>query len=381
MKRILKFSGSLLGLLVLAALVIALTITFQQLRDEPQQSASQPFQSPIQTPTPPRATPTPPGAFPPAPISGVLTTPIRLTTQPAYRWGLDMDGDFVVWLERDKVGEVRVVMYDLRNHKEQVISSLRGAKSPPRISGHYVVWGEHYEKGDQFVQEIHAYDLQRDQEFILGVGDKPDVSGQFIVWYDPWVDPHHPTVLYDLKKRTKTRLPVTGGGAKIWHDYLIYVTPASDQQEGIADLHLFNLSTSQDTIIGKLVYTPNTPADDYYEIDDGYVLWSGSTGIHIYDIAHGTRDTLAATQPGPIKGHFSKGIFVDLHHAFNLKKGSSFQTFTTSSFHLNSIGEHIPDYVIEEFVNDGESLVWTACAGSESIQCKSNDVFLSRHQR
>jgi len=380
MRRILKFFGSLLGALALAALVIILAMTFQSLKGEPQ-SASSLFQSPIKTPTPPHATPTPPAAIPPAPISDALTAPIRLTARPAYRWGLDMDGDFVVWLERDKDGTIRVVTHNLLNNKEQIVSSLLGAKSPPRISGHYVVWSEHYEKGDRFVQEIHVYDLQREQEFVLGIGDKPDVSGEFIVWYDPWADTHHPTVLYDLKKRTKTRLPVTGGGAKIWHNYLVYATSASKQREGTADLHLLDLVAYKDTVIGKLVYTPNTSADDYYEIDDGYVVWSGSTRVHAYDIAHGTKDTLSATHPGPIRGHFSKGVFVDLHHAFNLKKGSSFQTFITSTSHLNSIGEHIPDYVIEEFVNDGESLVWTACAGGEAIQCKTNDVFLSRHQR
>ncbi len=380
MRRMLKLFGSLLGLVALAALVLVLTIAFRQLRGE-EQPASQLFQSPIQTPTPPRATPTPPAGFPPAPISDALTAPTRLTTQPAYRWGLDIDGDFVVWLERNKDGTIAVVVYDLRNHKELTISSLLGPKSPPHISIRYVVWSEHYEKDDRFVQEIHAYDLQQKWELVLGDGDKPYISGEYVVWYDPWSEPQHPIVLYDLKRGARTRLPVTGGGPKIWDGYIVYVTPTSRKEGGIANLHLFELSTSKDAVIGKLVYTPNTPADEYYEIDDGYVLWSDSDGIHSYNITRGTRDTLAGTQPGPIRGHFSKGVFVDLHHAFNLKKGLSFQTFTTSASHLNPMGERIPDYVIEEFTNDGERLVWTACAGAETIHCKTNDVFLSRHQR
>lgn len=64
MKRILKFVGSLLGLLALAALVIALTTTFRNLKGE-SQPASSLSQSPIQTPTqppyPPPATSTPSG--------------------------------------------------------------------------------------------------------------------------------------------------------------------------------------------------------------------------------------------------------------------------------------------------------------------------------
>jgi len=63
MKRILKFGVSLLGLLALAALVIALTTTFRNLRGESQPGSSL-FQSPIETPTqppyPPPGTPTPP---------------------------------------------------------------------------------------------------------------------------------------------------------------------------------------------------------------------------------------------------------------------------------------------------------------------------------
>jgi len=58
MKRILRLTGSLLGVLVLAGLVMALVMTFQGLRGEPQ-AESPMFQSPIETPTPSRPQKTP----------------------------------------------------------------------------------------------------------------------------------------------------------------------------------------------------------------------------------------------------------------------------------------------------------------------------------
>lgn len=80
MKRILKIFGSLPGLLALAALVIALTTTFRNLRGASQPGSSL-FQSPIQTPTqppyPPPATPTPPG--PPATPTAAPTPIPRCT--------------------------------------------------------------------------------------------------------------------------------------------------------------------------------------------------------------------------------------------------------------------------------------------------------------
>ena len=80
MRRILKLFGGLLGLLALAALVIALTTTFRNLKGE-SQPASSLFQSPIETPTqppyPPPATPTP--VSPPA-TPTVAPTPIPRCT-------------------------------------------------------------------------------------------------------------------------------------------------------------------------------------------------------------------------------------------------------------------------------------------------------------
>ena len=76
MKRSLNVAGGLLGLLVLVALIISLTLTFRGLQKEAK-PASQVFQSPIETPTqppyPPPTTPTPSG-----PPSTPTMTPVRV---------------------------------------------------------------------------------------------------------------------------------------------------------------------------------------------------------------------------------------------------------------------------------------------------------------
>ena len=77
MKRMLRLTGGLLGVLALAGLVVALVMTFQGLRGEPQ-AESPVFQSPIETPTPnkPAQTPSP---LPPVPTS----TPGKSTPLPS----------------------------------------------------------------------------------------------------------------------------------------------------------------------------------------------------------------------------------------------------------------------------------------------------------
>lgn len=85
MKRILRLTGGLLGMLALAGLVVALVVTFQGLRGEPQ-AESPLFQSPIQTPTPsrpqvtPSRAPTLPAETPPAVV--LVTSTPTLTPLP-----------------------------------------------------------------------------------------------------------------------------------------------------------------------------------------------------------------------------------------------------------------------------------------------------------
>jgi len=83
MKRIWKLFGSLLGLLALAALVIALTTTFRGLRGETQPASSL-FQSPIETPTQPPypapQTPTPQVPITPYPSPAPSPTPTATAT-------------------------------------------------------------------------------------------------------------------------------------------------------------------------------------------------------------------------------------------------------------------------------------------------------------
>jgi len=83
MKRILKLFGSLLGLLALAALVVALTTTFRNLKGA-SRTASSLFQSPIETPTQPPypapQTPTPQVPITPYPSPAPSPTPTATAT-------------------------------------------------------------------------------------------------------------------------------------------------------------------------------------------------------------------------------------------------------------------------------------------------------------
>lgn len=78
MKRILRFMGGLLGVLVMAGLAVALILTFRGLRGMLQDEATM-FQSPIETPTPvvPQITPSP------APTATPVPTPTPL---PPIAW-------------------------------------------------------------------------------------------------------------------------------------------------------------------------------------------------------------------------------------------------------------------------------------------------------
>lgn len=389
MKRLLNVVGSVLGLLIVGSLVLALSMSYRGLSKNTQ-LASNAFKSPIQSPTPrPGATPTPRAGLPPAPISKDLTEPIQLTTRPGGRSGLDADGDVVVWQERDSDGHMlSIIAYDLRSHAERTVKSLppggkdtlRGFANYPRVSSHYIVWVEYYQATERLVPEIHAYDLAVESELILGEGVNPDIAGNRVVWYDPWTDAEHPTMLYELPQQKAQRLPVRGGGAKIWGTWILYSASSGDQTGGQADLRLYNLQTSQDIPLGKLVYSLNTPPDDYYAIDEGFVVWTGARVLNVYEIARRNQKVINE-QWGPVRGAFSKGVLLRYGRALNLLDGTTFQTFEQPSSHRNRWGESVADYLFGEVVNDGEVLIWTACVGAEDPVCTMNDVFLARRRR
>lgn len=389
MKRLSNVLGYMLGLLIVGLLILAVSLSYQGLTRDNQLPSSA-FKSPIQSPTPrPVITPTPRADLPPAPISTDLTDPIQLTTRPDGRSGLDADGDVVVWQERDPDGYmISIIAYDLRSRAERTIKSLppggkdtqRSFASYPRVSGHYIVWAEYYQATERFVPEIHAFDLTRENELVLGEGVNPDIAGNRIVWYDPWTDADHPTMLYELPQQRVQRLPIRGGGAKIWGTWIIYSTTSRDQKGGQADLHLYNLQTSEDILLGKLIYSLSTPPDDYYAIDEGLVVWAGDRTLNVYEIARRSQRALNE-QWGPVRGAFSKGVLLRYGRALNLLDGTTFQTFEQPSSHRNRWGESVADYLFGEVVNDGEILIWTACTGAEDPVCTTNHVFLARRRR
>jgi hypothetical protein len=331
--------------------------------------------------TPPVATSTLAPGLPPIPAANDLTEPLQLTTRPAFRGALAIDGSTVVWLEREASGLPQIVAYDLPTHQERRLSTLPGGKASLHISGRYVVWDEAYAASDQFVQEVHAYDLVRGQELMLGEGELPDISGQRVVWKDSRTDPGSPLVLYDLGTRQARHLTgLRGKGAYIAGDWIIYASHILNTSSQ-ASLFAYNLVTGESVPLGDVYDPPEAKTNKYMAIDWPRVVWQDTHGqAHVYDLGRRTASLLEGLQIYPA-GHFSRGVLLQSDHALSLVDGSTFRTLGRGSTHLNYAGETIPDAVIGQFANDGETLVWTACRGGDSTDCPTNEVFLARRRR
>ncbi len=239
MKSAPRLLSHLAGFVAIGILLAVLTLTFRA-RGHPQ-VAQQPYplpQTPTSGPYPPPATPMPtftppptrtpggPPTPPPPPprptdvvlptpippeVTDALTQPIQITTRPAPRDQLDLDGNYVVWRSYEN-GQTNIVAYNLAANKEQVVSNSPWGKGSPRVDGRYVVWLETYvNASNEYITEIHAYNLSTQQEMILGRGIRPDISGQIVVWYDPWHEPDHPTVIYNLSTAQQSSSRCTRG--------------------------------------------------------------------------------------------------------------------------------------------------------------------------
>lgn len=389
MKRLLNAVGSVLGLLIVGLLVLALSMNYRG-SSKDTQPASSAFKSPIQSPTPrPGATPTPRAGLSSPPISKDLTEPIQLTTRSGGRSGLAADGDIIIWQESDSGRNLlSIVAYDLRSRAERIVKSLppggkdtqRSFASYPRISGRYIVWAEYYQTPERLIPEIHAYDLTRGSETVLGEGIKPDIVDNQVIWHDPWTDSEHPTMLYEIPQQKARRLPIRSGGAKIWATWILYDASISDPRGNQRDLRLYNLQTSEDIFLGKLNYDLNTPPEDYYAISEGFVVWTGDRVLNMYQIAKREQKVLNESW-GPVRGAFSKGVLLRHGRAANLVDNTTFLTFEQPPSHLNRWGELVADYLLGEVINDGEVLIWTACIGADEPVCRTNDVFLARRRR
>src|SRR5579884_2797743 len=101
-------------------------------------------------------------------------------------------GWWVVWA--DQRGETpttpwpepHIYAYDLRTHRDLLLSPVPGRKVEPRTDGQLVVWTDY--RNDPEQGDIYAYDLSTQQEFPVVVHPahqaQPAVSTPFVVWQD-----------------------------------------------------------------------------------------------------------------------------------------------------------------------------------------------------
>ncbi|MBX5492182.1 MAG: cellulase family glycosylhydrolase [Chloroflexi bacterium] len=107
-----------------------------------------------------------------------------------------ISGSFVVWADHrgetptTPFPEPHINLYDLRTHRDYILSPVEGRQVEPRISGTLVVWTdyrEHPQRG-----RIYAYDLETRREFPLSdspaAQSQPDISGTIAVWREESAD-------------------------------------------------------------------------------------------------------------------------------------------------------------------------------------------------
>ncbi|PKO23436.1 MAG: hypothetical protein CVU38_04055 [Chloroflexi bacterium HGW-Chloroflexi-1] len=369
----------MLGVLILSVLAMAVMLSFGG-REQPPQSAARLFQSAIATPTSP-SQPQVPTPTPPEPprkggrdivltfelpeiVPDVLTESVQLTTRPAPRGELAVDGNYVVWRSYED-GQTNVVAYNLQTGEERRISSLPGGKSSLRISGNYVVWEDVVTTTDRVIPVVRVYDLTAGKELAISSVDHasthPDISGKTVVWNDGrnrQGDCVGDIYGYDLKRGVEFPV-VVGPGChsfpRVSGDWIIYLDwpPGAELRGRFPDqptLHAHHIRTGEDINLGPASYRNDAWSYRRHVISGHTVAWQGKDGqVHLYDLAARREQTLT--------GHLSYDGLV-LNGRF-LNMGGVLYNVATSAkvvpFQPFSIER--PAHV-DDIATDGRTLAW-----------------------
>jgi len=405
MKRILNFVKGMLGLAALAAFVLALAGLFGPLSQRvpvgqqaypigtvtptapplPVTPTPQPYPppaTPVPTFTPSLPTPTPtwPGPGPteivvtpvPPEVSDALTQPIQITTRPAPRGLLAVDGNYVVWRSHEE-GQTNIVAYNLATGEERRISSLPGGKSGLTVSGRYVVWVESMDLGGRHITVLRAYDLVGQQEIQIGpdeqVGDYPDISGHAIVWSD-WRHYNNDREVdlygFDLLRGEEFPIVVRPGVHLFpridgnWVIYLDWPPGASlgGRFPSQPTLRAHHLRTGEDIELGPAYYRNDASCCKFHTISGHRVVWMGTDArLHLYDLA--TRQERILPEPQRF------GPPLDLHDNM-LQAGSRVYNVETSAM-LQLFQPFDPERPsrVDEIATDGQTVAWSFDAGGE----------------
>jgi len=439
MKRVLNVAGSVLGIAALVVLAAALLVTmggpgerpvaqepvavdtsrgsFQPPPDTPTVVPYPPPQTPTVIPpatptpgpypppatpgptfTPPLLTPTPPATeTPPTPgrptplatdivltlvppeVTDALTQPTQITTRPAPRADLAVDGNYVVWASYED-GQTSIVAHNLATGGERRISSLPGPKSSPRMSGNYVVWEETI---DPFITNTHvirAYDLATGRELPVGSSESnprtPDVSGHIVVWYDfrHYQNEEEVDIYgYDLQRDEEFPV-VTGPGRHLfphidgnWVIYLYWPPGASlgGRFPSQPTLRAHHLRSGEDIELGPAYYRNDASCCESHAISGHRVVWRGTDRqTYLYDLATRQRRTLPIPWAYNELELHGNVLRTGSHDVFNVESGAMLQLFRTD----------IP-FSVDDIATDGQTVAWVFGPGDEE------HIYVARFRR
>jgi hypothetical protein len=390
MKRLSSFAGSVIGIFLLGGLILVLALFFQG----QSQSASGVFQSPLGGETVTCATGfQPQDRFPvvvspshPSPISSPLPTPpassvpqrgsrvgspvlvaalnpqIRMMTQRAFR------GNRLVFPVVDTVGQTCLFSFDLAANRMEQIATLRGTPGDLVASNRYLVWTDNTYTPEmntcptespalapgaqplpstspcrrtlpQHRSEMHVYDLQvhRESNYQLPAGNALDLDGDILVWQEGGG-------VYGKNLSSGQPYTITaqeGSQPKVAGEWVAYAASASPEENLLAaNLHLFNLRTGEDRLLGKVSNQVNGGG---YALDGETLAWVKiSFGaerpiheLHVYNLATG-QDRRVDTNNDDYRAslHLSDNLLVYLQKGWqgiDLQRDQKFDIFTPSS--------------------------------------------------
>ena len=435
MKRVLNVAGSVLGIAALVALVVALVLllTFggpgqRPVAQEPGAedtsavSSQPPSATPTAVPYPPPQTPTvvppatpTPGSYPPPATPGptftpslltppptgptprpteivvtpvppevgdVLTQPTQITTHPAPRYLLAVDGNYVVWRTHED-GQTHIVAYNLASGEEQRISSLPGGKTSLRISGNYVVWAESISEPNQYKRVVRVYNLVTGSEAEVDSSglaqDFPDMSGSILVWNESRnLQDSVETNIYGYDLQRDEEFPVvTGPGRHLfphidgnWVIYLYWPPGASlgGRFPSQPTLRAHHVRSSEDIELGPAYYSNDAFCCKFHTISGHRVVWMGTDArLHVYDLA--TRQERTLTEPRRF------GPPLDLHgnmlqagsRVYNVETSAMLQLFQPFSLERPAR--------VDEIATDAQTVAWIFDAGGEGR------IYIARFRR
>ncbi len=176
-------------------------------------------------------------------------------------------------------GQLALYEVDLKTGLTRQVGAARKRWGNMRASERYIVWDQDSDSSEYL--EIHAYDLQTNQEFVLATHTAwPDVSGNIAVWGE---------VVYDLSKGAPIQIKNQHGKPhrpRISGKWIVYLDASSG--EDTADIYAHNLTTDEDFKIGTMpLLGQRIGIVDWYPVISGKnIVWVSAQDdkLHHYNL-------------------------------------------------------------------------------------------------